>query len=165
MSELYFIGKKDKISLTLALLLMFSPVSSISEEGLKKDPGQIVITSDRLYADNIRHTALFEGRVVAKTEDMTIYSDRMMIYYDEKGKRMERIEASGNVKIIKGERTVTSQNATYHAEEEKVIFIGNPEALEGDSKVTGDIITHFLKEDRIIVENANVVIIRKRDEM
>lgn len=151
----------------ILLLISFSIISSAKENQKKeekKEDKPVVITSRSLLADNKKHTALFEGNVVAKTEDMTIYSDRMLVYYTEDGKKMDRIEARGNVKVVKEERTIVSKEATYYDEEQKVIFTGDPQAWEGDNKVTGTVITYFIKEDRSIVENSKVVIINKKDK-
>lgn len=132
------------------------------EKEEKKEAKPVVITSGKLFADNIKHTALFEGNVIAKTEDMTIYSDRMMVYYTEDGGKMDRIEAYGNVKVVKGEQTIVSREAIYYEEEEKVVFTGDPQAWEGDNKVTGTVMTYFMKDERSIVENSKVVIINKK---
>lgn len=128
----------------------------------KKEEKPVVITSLSLLHDNKEHTSLFEGNVVAKTEDMTIYSDRMMVYYKDDGNKIDRIEASGNVKVVKGERTIVSREATYYEDEEKVIFTGDPQAWEGDNKVTGTVMTYYMKDERSIVENSKVVIINKK---
>lgn len=131
-------------------------------EKQKKEEKPVVITSLSLLHDNKNHTSLFEGNVIAKTEDMTIYSDRMMVYYKDGGNKIDRIEASGNVKVVKGERTIVSREATYYEDEEKVIFTGDPQAWEGDNKVTGTVMTYFMKDERSIVENSKVVIINKK---
>lgn len=163
-SLLIIIKKGLKIFIIVAVisLSLFDIAGAIPEKEEKKEAKPVVITSDKLSADNIKHTALFEGNVIAKTEDMTIYSDRMMVYYTENGDKMDRIESSGNVKVLKGERTIVSKEATYYAEEEKVIFTGDPQAWEGDNKVTGTVITYFIKDERSIVENSKVVIINKK---
>jgi lipopolysaccharide export system protein LptA len=125
------------------------------EEKLLETKGPVVITSSTLTADNKGHTALFEGAVVAKSETMTIFADKMLVYYTEDGK-MTKIIASGSVKVIKGERVITSDEATYFAEEEKAVFTGQPKAVEGTSVVTGTKITYMMKDDRSIVENSKV---------
>lgn len=160
-------GIMPLIFTVILLFLSFSISSGAKEEQTKeekKEEKPVVITSDKLMADNKKHTSLFEGNVIAKTEDMTIYSDRMMIYNTEDGKKIDRIDASGNVKVIKGERTIVSKEATFYDEEQKVIFTGDPQAWEGDNKVTGSMITYFIKDDRSIVENSKVVIINKKDK-
>jgi len=148
----------------LFLLSPFIASAAKEEEGKeeRKEEKPIVITSASLLADNKKHTALFEGNVIAKTEDMTIYSDRMIVYYTEDGERMDRIEASGNVRVVKGERTVASKEAVYYDEDQKVIFTGDPQAWEGNNKITGRVITYFIKDDRSIVENSKVVIVNKK---
>ncbi|HET6516413.1 MAG TPA: LptA/OstA family protein [Thermodesulfovibrionales bacterium] len=119
--------------------------------------GPVVITSSSLTADNKAHTALFEGTVVAKSDDMTISSDRMLVTYTEGG-AITRIDAEGNVKLIRSERVITADAATYFADEEKVVFTGEPRAAEGGNVVTGTKMIYLMKEDRSIVENSKVFI-------
>ena len=57
--------------------------SIFAEEKIEQIKGQIVITSQTLLSDNKARNALFEGSVVAKTENMTLYSDKMLVYYEE----------------------------------------------------------------------------------
>ncbi|MCL4491555.1 MAG: hypothetical protein M1510_06585 [Nitrospirae bacterium] len=124
-----------------------------------------IITSQTLNADNKAHTALFEVNVVAKKGEMTLYSDKMLVYYseDKGGSTIKRIDAEGNVKLIKGERVVTSKFATYYAEpEEHIIFTGEPRASEGENVVTGTKMTYFMKDDRSIVENSKVFLAERK---
>ncbi len=137
-------------------LLLSLCASSYGEEKLFESKGPITITSEKLTADNKARTALFEGSVVAKTETTTIYSDRMLVYYAESGK-VTKIEATGHVKLVKGDRVITSDAATYYAEDpERVIFTGSPRAVEGKNVITGAKMTYFMKDDRSIVENSKV---------
>ena len=128
---------------------------SSAEDRLLETKGPVVITSSTLTADNKARTALFEGSVVAKTETMTISSDKMRVHHTEGG-RITKIEAGGNVKLIKGERVITSDEATYFADEEKVVFTGQPKAVEGNNMVTGTKMIYLMKDDRSIVENSKV---------
>ena len=137
--------------------LMFIELSFAQEKKTDGDP--VVITSQTLIADNKAKTALFEGSVIAKKGDMTLYADKMLVYYaEEKGSsNIKKIEAEGNIKLIKEKRVITSRFATYFAEpEEKVIFTGEPVAAEGENVVKGTKMIYFIKEDRSIVENSKV---------
>ena len=120
--------------LRLAPFVLFLLSLSVSVSSGENKPiqarGPIVITSASLTADNKAHTALFEGSVIAKTDTMTIYSDKMLVYYSEAG-AVTRIDSEGHVKVITGERVITSAVATYFAEEDKVVFTGEPRATEG----------------------------------
>jgi len=124
--------------------------------------GPIVITSETLSADNKAHTALFEGSVVAKTENMTLYSDRMLVYYAEQTGNVTKIEAEGKVRLVKKDLVVTSKEATYFADEEKAIFTGEPRAVEKGNVITGTKMTHMLKDDRSFVENSRVLLENKK---
>ncbi len=137
-----------------------------SHAGQKKPSNEpTVITSQTLTADNKAHTALFEGNVVAKKGEMTQYADKMLVTYsDEKGSsNIKQIDSEGNVKLIKGDRVVTSKFATYFAEpEEHIIFTGEPRASEGENVVTGTKMTYFMKDDRSIVENSKVFLAERK---
>ncbi len=93
--------------------------------------------------------------MVAKSESMTLYADRMLVYSSEQGK-ITKIEAAGHVKLIKGEKVVTSDEATYFTEEEKVIFTGQARAVEGTNMVTGTKMIYLMNDDRSLVENSKV---------
>ena len=80
----------------------------------------IVITSQTLTADNNNKTAVFEGSVVATKEDLTIYSDKMTVYYDNSEGKIKKIYAVGNVKAHKGDRVIFSDEATYLEAEKKI---------------------------------------------
>jgi lipopolysaccharide export system protein LptA len=136
-------------------VISLSGSPSSCEERPIESKGPIVITSSSLTADNKAHTALFEGSVVAKTESMTLYSDRMLVYSTEGG-RITKMEATGHVKLVRGERVITSDEATYLADEDKAVFTGQPKAVEGNNMVTGTKMIYLLKEDRSMVENSRV---------
>jgi len=130
-------------------------------DGLK---GPIVITSATLSADNNARTALFEGSVVAKTEEMTLYADKMLVYYAEQTGNVTKIDADGRVKLIKKDLVVTSKAAIYFADEEKIIFTGEPKAVDKGNVVTGTKMIHMLKDDRSFVENSRVLLENKKGQ-
>jgi lipopolysaccharide export system protein LptA len=79
----------------------------------------------------------------------------MLVHYTDAGK-VTKIEASGHVKLLKGERVITSDEATFLADEEKVIFTGQPKAVEGTTMVTGTKMIYLMREDRSLVEQSRV---------
>jgi len=141
-------------------LLLSANVFSV--EKAERIKGPITITSERLTADNQAHTALFESSVIAKTTDMTIYADRMLVYYDKDTGSVKKIDAVGGVKLIRENRVITSKEATYYADEEKVIFTGEPKAVEGENVVTGNKMTYLMNEDRFLVEGSKVFLINRK---
>jgi lipopolysaccharide export system protein LptA len=83
MSRAFFIIK-NVFFLLLSIIFILSVVPAHAVKG-----DSIVITSQKLTADNKRNIAVFEGLVVAKTKDIFIYSDRMEVVYDNTLSLME----------------------------------------------------------------------------
>src|SRR5208337_3117356 len=135
---------------------------NVKENKNVKEP--TVVTSQKMTTDQKAKTALFEQNVVTKKGDRTMYADKMLVHYsDEKGgSTIKEIDAQGNVKLLRGDRVVTSKFAVYYAEpEEYIVFTGEPRASEGDNVVTGTKITYFMKDDHSVVENSKVFIVNK----
>ncbi|HPD60332.1 MAG TPA: lipopolysaccharide transport periplasmic protein LptA [Thermodesulfobacteriota bacterium] len=110
------------------------------------------ITSDRMVADNRNRTVNFLGNVVAKREDMIIFSDQLSAIYTDQNK-IEKIVARGNVKINQTDRTATCQEATFFQLRQQVVMTGKPKVWQGKNTITGDKIIIFVKEDRVEVES------------
>lgn len=146
-----------------ALCSMLLAVQTSAQEK-KTARESTVITANMLTADNKARTALFEGSVAAKKGDMTMYADKMLVFYaEEKGSsNIKKIEAEGNVKVIKGERVVTSRFAVYHSgPEEHIVFTGEPRAAEGENVVTGTKMVNYIRDDRSVVENSKVFLVER----
>ncbi len=95
---------------------------------------------------------------------MTLYSDRMLVYYAEQTGNVTKIDADGNVKLIKKNLVVTSKTAVYFAEEDRAIFTGEPKAVEKGNIVTGTKMTYLMKEERSFVENSRVLLENKKGQ-
>jgi lipopolysaccharide export system protein LptA len=128
----------------------------------KKDKKPIIITSETLTADSKNNIAIFEGAVTAKTDDITMYSDKMTVYYDNSRNKVEKIHALGHVKVHKEERALFSDEATYIEEDNKIIFTGNPKAVDGENVISGTQIIFYLKDDRAEVQGSRVVLQNKQ---
>lgn len=124
----------------------------------------MVITAASLVADRNAGSALFEGSVVAESGQMTLYSERMKVYYDALAGVITRIEADGGVKLAKGGQVVVSERAVYQAKGQTMTFTGNPKAMEAGNIVTGTKIVYLLDEERYIVEGSRVILEQKPRE-
>jgi len=165
---------KNKILLFIVLLI-FSPSSYLYAEkrGAENKPkaGEdqpIQIVSDRLEAYNEKKLVVFSGNAVATRGDMTIKSDRLLLYYRKgladsektesreigKGKDLEKVEAEGNVTILQGERIVTGDNAVFYQDTQRIVITGSPVLQEGKNIIQGGRVVIFLDENRGIVEGA-----------
>jgi len=163
MSRRYF---KTKCSLLFCFLAVFSFSINLvcADNAPKRIRGPITITSGSLTADNLARTALFEQSVIARTAQMTMYADRMLVHYDKESGNVTRIDVSGTVRVTTVNRVITSRDAVYYAGEEKIVFTGEPKAVEGENVVTGTKMTYLMNEDRFLVEGSKVILTNKKDQ-
>lgn len=143
------------------------PVESTRTSGPSKTKvkGPVTVTSETLTADNQAHTALFEKNVTAKTTDMTMYADWMLVHYTDPGGDITRIESKGNVRVQREDKVMTSQAATYYADSpERIVFTGSPRAFDGQNVLSGTKITYYVDEDRSFVEGGSKVIMKSKQD-
>ncbi|MEW6571717.1 MAG: LptA/OstA family protein [Nitrospirota bacterium] len=161
MSKLYSTSKLCCLGFFTIVFLALT-ASAFSQPAAEKIEGPIIITSKTLTTDNKTNTAIFEGSVVARTTDLTMYAVRMIVQYDKITGKVKQIDAQGDVKLIKENRIITSADATYYANEEKVVFTGAPRAVEGENVVTGKKMIYLMNDDRYIVEDSKVFLTKKK---
>jgi len=120
--------------------------------GFSASRAPIDIVSDTVEANQKENTVIFEGNVVAKQEDTTLYANRLVIRYGAETKKLREIMAIGNVKIVQLDRRATGQKATFYQEENKVVLDGDAVVREGDNEVRGERVTFYVNEERSLVE-------------
>ena len=143
--------KKSAVIAALVVLAgLAASVGHAAPEARKTTSNQpITIKSNELTADNKGKTALFTGKVVAKQGDVTIYCDRMTVYYGAVQGDIDKIEADGNVRIVQENRTGTAAHAVYESREGRITLTGgNPKVTQGTDTVSGKIITYLIDDDR-----------------
>ena len=147
-------------SIVSSLLIIFALNITVSAYALddKNEKQPIVITSQSLTADNKENIAIFEGSVVAKSDDLTIYSDKMTVYSEPDGSNIKKLHASGNVKVNKSDTVLFADEALYFGDEEKIIFSGNPKAVQKGNVITGSEIIFYIEDERAIVQKSRVVL-------
>jgi outer membrane protein assembly factor BamD len=113
------------------------PVDIVADimEGLEK--GKIIV---------------FKGNVVAKQEDLQIFSETMTAYLNEESNEIDKVEAKGNVKIVKAERTATCEEALFENAKGEITLKGNVVVYSGPDRLAGDTVIYYLNEDRVSVE-------------
>ncbi|NOY64777.1 MAG: LPS export ABC transporter periplasmic protein LptC [Nitrospirae bacterium] len=164
MSRLSFINRASCF-----LLVFFFLLANIafSENGVRgndiffSDKGPIEITSQKLQTYNNSNKAIFEGNVIAKQGQTTLYAQWMQVKYNDDG-QVEEIHARGDVKVVKLDRVITSDEVVYFSKEGKIVFTGSPVARDKKSTVTGSKMVYYIKDGRSIVENSRVVLKGKK---
>jgi lipopolysaccharide export system protein LptA len=96
---------------------------------------------------------LFKGSVIAKQEDLFIFSDTMEAYMNETTNEIEKAVAKGNVKIVKLDRTATCREATFENAKGEITLKGNVVVYQGKDKLSGDTIIYYVNEDKVVVQS------------
>ncbi len=154
------------LSIFFILLVGWSPSLSVAEERARRSFGfdlressqPIRIKSDALEWDYKGYVVTFKGNVIANQEDITLYSDRLIIYYDEANSEVTQIVAEGAVRIVQLDRRATGEKAVFQNAERKIILTGRPVVRQGNTMVIGEKITILIDRDWVEVERADVTI-------
>ena len=131
------------------LVLAASPPNGKTHKDRSSLP--ITIKSSQLTADNKGKTAVFTGKVVAKQDNVTIYSDKLTINYGNNKSEVEKIEADGNVRIIQENRVGLAAHAVYESKLGRITLTGKPRVMQGADTTTGKVITYLIDDERSIV--------------
>jgi lipopolysaccharide export system protein LptA len=166
----------------LLLNLLLLGTASLSEsadaalpKGGVEQAVSTTITAKKMTVKNQDSQAVFEGAVVLTRGSLVVYSDRMVVMFraqdspasdSQKGpdavpavsnRSVNRIEATGRVKIEKDSGSATCEKAIYYHDGDKIVLTGDPVAWDKGTRVSGKQITMFLAEDRSVVEGGSHV--------
>ena len=121
----------------------------VSAQDLGSRP--IDVGADRVSADSVRNTVTFEGNVVARQGDVTLYADRIVAAYSREAGAVDRIQADGNVRFVQEDREARSPRATFFNFEQRIVLSGGATLRQGQNTVQGETATIFLRENRSVV--------------
>ena len=82
---------------------------------------------------------------MAQQGDIVIYCDRMVIYYSEADRDVDKVEAFGDVRIIQGNKRGLSGHGIYYNKAGKIILDDNPRVYQDEDEVSGKVITYYVE--------------------
>lgn len=142
------------IALLLAAVLLLGAPAAAQEGALSDAP--IEISADAADIDQLKRVAVLSGGVVAEQGPLRIEADKVTVYYAEGGGsaaglegQIERLEASGHVKVTRPGEEVRSSAATYRMKERAILMSGGVVAVRGKNVVKGDKLTIDLAREII----------------
>ncbi|OPY76933.1 MAG: Outer membrane protein assembly factor BamD precursor [Syntrophorhabdus sp. PtaU1.Bin153] len=112
----------------------------------------IDIVSDTMEGFDKEKYVVFKGSVIAKQDDLYIFSDVMEAYMNEETNEISKAYAKGNVKIVKQDRTAVANEAFFDNGKGEIVLKDNVVVFQGRDKVTGNTITYYVDEDRVLVQ-------------
>lgn len=143
-----------RLAMVLLIVAAAAPAASAQErrtvrpEELGSRP--IEITADRLAADSERNSVTFEGNVVAKQGDVTLYSDRLFAEYSRAAGAVEKIVADGKVRVVQEGREARAPHAVFYNLEQRIVLSGGVDLMQGANNLTGETVTIYLRENRSV---------------
>lgn len=144
--------------------------SSPKKSGIDSEQARSVPT--RILADSMTYDAehllvTFNSNVYVERPDFEMWANRINVYLKPEKKtaetekkdenasmpglaagEVERIVATGNVRMKREENSSTSQKATYTVDTEVLVLEGDPVLSDGDNTIAGEVVTYYMKENR-----------------
>jgi outer membrane protein assembly factor BamD len=120
--------------------------------GFFKAKQPVDVVADMMEGLEKGKVIMFKGNVVAKQEDLQIFSDTLTAYLNEENDEIDRALAKGNVKIIKAERIATCEEALFENAKGQITLKGNVVVYSGADRLAGDTIVYYINDDRVVVE-------------
>ena len=119
-----------KKSLNIIIINLLLIINSYSNE--------LKITSENLEVDRENKISIFLGDVYAHNEDIKIWSEKLIVKFDDIKNEIEQLNAENSVKIIREEITATGDVGLYYPKSEILNLLGNVEVVENNNYVKCD---------------------------
>lgn len=123
---------------------------------VQEEKGKYTFTAEKfvyLLKDN---TYIFEGNVVVKGEKMDMFCDKVYVYSSQDV--MEKIDATGQVRIVSKGTIAKSQRAVYYFKEDNVVLTDQPRIIRDKVEMVGDTIVYNLTSDKFSVSEPKMKI-------
>jgi lipopolysaccharide export system protein LptA len=161
-----FANQAAVLAFVLMISALYLPSICKAQESLPKnqaDQKTIHIISDMLTTDNETGFVEFSGNVQATQGTTMIVSDRLKVYYKEDTDTtqkisggegaVEKIVASGNVKINFDDKQAVSNEAEYVTDTQILVLSGpDSKVTTANESISGATITLYRSDGRIKVE-------------
>ncbi len=114
---------------------------------------ELKITSENLEVDRENKITVFLGDVYAYNKDIKIWSEKLIVKFNNKENEIEQLNAENAVKIIKEEITATGDKALYYPKSEILNLLGNVEVIENNNYVKCDELYLDIKNSTSIMKS------------
>ena len=114
---------------------------------------QIKITSDKLEIDRTENISIFSGKVYALEDNLEIWSEKLIVASSEDEKKINEINAYGNVKILREELSINGNEAKYHPNKNRLVVFGEVEVMQNKNIVLCDKIVVDLENSSSIMSS------------
>ena len=111
---------------------------------------EMVITAKTVTGSTDSRFLRFSGEVVVE-DNFTLCSDELFVRYG-KAKVIEEVVATGNVRVVQGEKRARGGRGVYKRYEDKVVITESASMVECSNVIKGETITLHTDENVILIE-------------
>ncbi len=79
-----------------------------------------------------------------------IQAEKVTIYYQQDQKQIDRMEAEGKVKIVRGGTTATTELAIYRGDKDMIELLVDPHVKDARGELTANKISIFMQTDEVV---------------
>ena len=117
---------------------------------------EIFIESKELLITNEPLTTTFIGNVYAFDDEITIWSDNILILYTETENQIDQIKSFGNTKLVRKNQEILSENVTYFVIDKKIYAKGNIILTQDENIMKGnELSVDLVRSTSIMKSNEN----------
>ena len=99
---------------------------------------ELKITSHNLEVDRDKRISIFTGNVYAYNIDIQIWSEKLIVKFNENDNKIQLISAENEVKIVREGITATGNEGKYNPNENTINMYGNVVVVENQNYVKSD---------------------------
>ena len=135
-----------KKSIIYVTVFIFFSLANISAKEIK-------ITADALEVDRVKNISIFTGNVYVQEREIEIWSEKLIVKYNNSEKEVKEIYVENKVKIIKQEITATGNKGYYYPDSEILELFDNVEVNEIDNYIKCDELLLDIKNSTSIMKS------------
>ena len=121
--------------------------------GLKQDTSlPVEITADSLEVNQTDGEATFSGNVLVGQGDMRLSAARIRVEYEDGGKGIKTLHATGGVTIVNATDAAEAQEAVYTIASGNVVMTGNVLLTQGPNAISGERLVLNLRDGTGVME-------------
>jgi lipopolysaccharide transport protein LptA len=91
---------------------------------------------DFVKSDRKNGIITYSGNAKFVWQDLSAFSDTLQLYQNPQTRAIEKAVASGNVRIVTQDTTVTGDQGTYYVDEQKMEIEGHAKAIRDNNMIT-----------------------------
>ena len=140
-------------TLILLLALGAAPPAPVPAAAARPVPAHIDADVIRYNWSTRKVTMVGKPFVTLTRQDLVLTCRRLVGDNDVSG-QLARATCEGDVKLVRGTRTVTCERAQYDRDAARIVCEGNPVLRDGETEARGKRLTYLLAADEVLLEEA-----------